>query len=136
MKENKWIYFGIFIDTKSQLRNLKALNDNEIEIPNDWKRFNHHMTIAFNNGSEESQSLYELYKPQMGKKASLLINGIGVSDDAIAIRVVFNAPKLNKIPHITIATPPNGKPVNSNKITKWFDIEPYTISGVLEQFVK
>ena len=45
-------------------------------------------------------------------------------------------PIANKIPHITIATPPNGKPVNSNKITKWFDIEPYTVNGKLGHFAK
>lgn len=100
--------------------------------------FNHHMTIAFNNGSKKNQILYDAYKPFFGASKKLIIDGIGVSDDAIAVRVNYGnvLPIANKIPHITIATPPNGKPVNSNKITKWIDIEPYTIHGKLAHFAK
>lgn len=35
-----------------------------------------------------------------------------------------------------MATPQNGKPVNSNKITNWFDIEPYEIQGTINVFEK
>lgn len=138
MEDIKWIYFGVFINEISKLRNLKALQDNGITIPDDWKFFNHHMTIAFNDGSEKSQDLYNKYHPFFGTSKKLIIDGIGISDDAIAVRVNYGnvLPIANKMPHITIATPPNGKPVNSNKITNWIDIEPYKIHGKIGHFAK
>jgi hypothetical protein len=135
-KAINWVYLGVFIDISSKLKNLKALDEYNITIPENWKRFNHHMTIAFNNGSKLSNELYAFYRDMMGNKAILTIDGIGVSDEAIAVRVRWVGPMANKIAHVTIATPPNGKPVNSNKITKWFDIQPYKISGKFEQFAK
>lgn len=138
MSEIKWIYFGVFLNEVSKIRNLKTLQDNGITIPDDWKMFNHHMTIAFNDGSERSQELYDAYSSFFGTTKKLTIDGIGISDDAIAVRVNYGnvLPIANKIPHITIATPPNGKPVNSNKITKWIDIEPYTVHGKLGHFAR
>lgn len=136
MNKIKWIYFGVFINDVSKLENLKALQENNIEIPEDWKMFNHHMTIAFNNCTETANKLYEAYSDSLGKHTALIIDGIGVSDDAIAVRVRYDSPIANKTPHITIATPKNGKPVNSNFITNWIDIKPYTINGTFEQFAK
>ena len=129
-----WIYFGIFIDDASKVKNINALLNHNIKIHDDWKYFNHHMTIAFNNGSEECKKLYEYYKKYFGKVTNITIDGIGISDDAIAVRVRFGNPIANKIPHITMATPKNGKPVNSIKITNWFDIEPYEIRGTINAF--
>lgn len=136
MESNSWIYFGIFISEDSKKINLTALFENEVEIPEGWKEFNHHMTVAFNNKTPEVQKLYDMYKPYFGKTIRLIIDGIGVSDEAIAVRVNFTKPIANKIPHITIATPPNGKPVNSNKITEWYDIKPYEIKGKFSYYGK
>ena len=136
MNKIKWIYFGVFLNEVSKFRNLKALQDNGIIIPDDWKMFNHHMTIAFNDGSEKNQELYDAYSSFFGTTKKLTIDGIGISDDAIAVRVNYKFPIANKIPHITIATPPNGKPVNSNKIIKWINIKPYTIYGKITSFNK
>lgn len=142
MEKKNWIYFGVFLDTVSKTNNLTALRDYNVVVPKDWKTFNHHMTIAFNNGSEEARSLYNYYQIYLEDSSMknpivyLVVDGIGISDEAIALRVKWELPIANKTPHITIATPQNGKPVNSNKITKWFDIEPYQISGMLQVFSK
>lgn len=136
METINWIYFGVFIDDMSKKKNLQAIKENNVVIPEEWKMFNHHLTIAFNNKTEDAQNLYNVYKHTLGNVISITVDGIGVSDDAIAMRVNFNNPIANKIPHITIATPPNGKPVNSNKITKWFDIEPYEIKGTITALTK
>ena len=136
METINWIYFGVFIDDMSKKKNLQAIKENNVVIPEEWKMFNHHLTIAFNNKTEDAQNLYNVYKHTFGNVISITVDGIGVSDDAIAMRVNFNNPIANKIPHITIATPPNGKPVNSNKITEWFDIEPYEIKGTITALIK
>lgn len=136
MKTNNWIYFGVFIDEKAKRLNEIAIEKQGMDIPYNWKMFNHHMTIAFNNKTEDAQNLYDVYKHTFGKTITITVDGIGVSDDAIAVRIRFNDPIANKIPHITIATPQTGKPVNSNYITKWYDIEPYDITGTLNEFTK
>lgn len=136
MKNKSWIYFGIFIDENSKQINLDTLEQNEVQIPEGWKMFNHHMTIAFNDGTAEAETLYNIYSRIFGNITNITVDGIGVSNDAIALRVKYNNPIANKTPHITIATPPNGKPVNSNKITEWYDIEPYEIKGKLSYYGK
>lgn len=136
MKINNWIYFGVFIDENAKHLNEIAIEKQGMDIPFNWKVFNHHMTIAFNNKTEDAQNLYDVYKHTFGKTITITVDGIGVSDDAIAVRIKFNGPIANKIPHITIATPQTGKPVNSNYITKWYDIEPYDITGTLNEFTK
>jgi 2'-5' RNA ligase len=136
MKTNNWIYFGVFIDEKAKHLNEIAIEKQGMDIPYNWKMFNHHMTIAFNNKTEDAQNLYDVYKHTFGKTITITVDGIGVSDDAIAVRIRFNDPIANEIPHITIATPQTGKPVNSNYITKWYDIEPYDITGTLNEFTK
>lgn len=133
---NNWIYFGIFLDEMSKKRNLQTLEENNVIIPEGWKMFNHHLTIAFNNKTEDAQNLYNVYKHVFGTTTTITVDGIGISDDAMAMRVKFNNPIANKIPHITIATPEGGKPVNSNKITKWMNIKPYNITGVIDEFIK
>ena len=40
---------------------------------------------------------------------------------------------VNDIPHITIATFRGGKPVDSNEITNWKDIEPIIVTVKLEK---
>ena len=135
MRDN-WIYFGVFLPTISQEFNLQMLERNGIEIPYGWKIYNHHMTIAFNDKTERSQKLYDSYSKYFGKQVKLVIDGIGFSDNALALRVAYDEPIANKIPHITIATPQNGKPVNSNRIKKWIDIKPYGIVGKIQEFAK
>ena len=136
MENNNWIYFGVFLHDNVKERNNVAIENQGMDIPYNWKIYNHHMTIAFNNGSEESQKLFDSYKKYLGKNIVLTVDGIGISDDAIAVRVKWDLPIANKIPHITIATPPDGKPVNSNKITKWYNIKPYTITGKIGYYAR
>lgn len=132
-----WIYFGIFIDKQSKQDILNLLQENNVPIPKDWKLINHHMTIAFNNKSDEAIQLFNLYADKFNSTESLTIDAIGISDDAIAVRVQYNEPIANKIPHITVAIPQNGKPVNSNYIKDWFPIENNLIvNGILKPFAK
>lgn len=134
--EQKWIYFGVFIDNDSKTEILKLLQKYNVTIPENWKMYNHHMTIAFNNNTQEAKKLYDWYKIVMGKNVRLYVNGIGISNEGIAVRVGWANPIANKIPHITVATPINGKPVNSNKIMNWFNVDPIILYGTIDQFVK
>lgn len=132
MKKQKWIYFGAFLTEKSHKRLLSL---SKVLSPANWKHYCHHMTIAFNNGTEEAQKLYEQYKPNFGDSVHLLVTHIGTSNDAFAVKVEFKGEILNKIPHITLSTPIDGKPVNSNYITEWTELsEPIVLYATLNEF--
>lgn len=133
-----WIYFGVFLDEDSRNK-LNKLADSLIGsmIDESWKRYCHHMTIAFNNKTESAQDLYDEYESYFGMDAELLATHIGISDDALAVKVEFDGKTSNKTPHVTLATPQNGKPVNSNYITNWFKIpNPIHLTGILKSFNK
>ena len=133
MKENKWIYFGAFLDDES-VQKLKLLSNDYVKNKS-WKLFCHHMTIAFNNHTLQATELYDYYKLHFGKKVKLVATQIGISDDAIAVKIEYKGKIANKIPHITLATPANGKPVNSNYITDWYDLEqPIILDSIISVF--
>ena len=131
MLEN-WIYFGVFLDADESERVYNIINSLPgIDIPDDWRKYTSHMTIIYNNKSEIAQAWAKATAPRVGEDVLLKATHVGVSDKAIAIRVNGEM-SANAIPHITIACSPTGKPVDSNKITNWREIVPFTISGKID----
>ena len=131
MLEN-WIYFGVFLDADESERVYNIINSlHGIDIPDDWRKYTDHMTIIYNNKSEIAQAWAKATAPRVGEDVLLKATHIGMSDKAIAIRVNGEM-SANAIPHITIACSPTGKPVDSNKITNWREIVPFTISGKID----
>ena len=131
MLEN-WIYFGVFLDADESERVYNIINSlHGIDIPDDWRKYTDHMTIIYNNKSAIAQAWAKATAPRVGEDVLLKATHIGMSDKAIAIRVNGEM-SANAIPHITIACSPTGKPVDSNKITNWRKIDPFTISGRID----
>ena len=131
----KWLYLGIFLDAESKNK-LSALADKVLSeiCAEQWKKYCHHMTIAFNNESEIAYNLHKMYEPYFGDNIEILATHIGISNDAIAVKVDFKGKTANKIPHVTLATPLNGKPVNSNYITNWKKLsKPIRIFGIIKE---
>lgn len=132
--ENNWIYFGVFLDDESINKLLKF--SQEICDKN-WKKFCHHMTIAFNDKSETSRAFYDNFKQLFGTEIDITATHIGMSDDAIAVKVDFPLPTANNLPHITLATPQDGKPVNSNYIKDWKVLEePINLHGTIAEYTR
>lgn len=127
-----WIYYGIFFDKNTQKQLLKIAKD-YVDIPDDWKIFCHHMTIIFNDKSEEKQLIAKKLEAYIGSKHDITIDSIGVSDRAIALGVRFYTQ--NEHSHITIATAPDAKPVESNNITNWYNLDQeFSVEGTLDVF--
>ena len=132
MENNNWIYIGIFLDKESSTKLMNALHD---YIPNGWKVYCHHMTLAFNDCSDNAQKFYNFYSPHFGEKCTLQVVGCGISDKALAVQVSSPCETSNKIPHITVAVAPNGKPVDSNYITNWMNVnDGLTLKGIINEF--
>ena len=130
------MYSAILLDEKSQLKLEKFAEDikvNGVRLPmlvrdNGWKMYNHHMTISMG-------SLPEHLKQYLDTIQKLEVTHIGVSDKAVAVRVVGFESK-NKIPHITLAVNIKGgaKPVMSNEIKDWTPVEsPIKLSGEVKE---
>lgn len=116
-------YSGVLLDKASQTTLLETKFP--IEIPTDWNLFAHHMTICLGELKDKSD---------LGKVVELEVTHVGISDMAMAVKVTGFQSK-NVIPHITIAiNKDGGKPVMSNDITKWQNIKPFSVKGVVTEF--
>lgn len=113
----RWQYYGVFLDQGSR-RELLEFVAKHVSIPDGWKMYCDHMTIIYNDGSDNAEKWASAIEPKIGQRAMLDITEIGVSDRCIAVKV-SGYPTNNKIPHITVAVAPGAKPVESNSITNW-----------------
>jgi predicted kinase len=124
-KESNILYSAVVLDGGSRAALLSRI---EGMIPDGWKVIAHHMTIVFGKPVPNQEDL--------GKEVTLYVEAIGLSDMAMAVKVV-GYPSTNAIPHITIAiNPDGGKPVMSNDITKWQKIKNFAIKGRITEIKK
>lgn len=128
-------YYGLFLPEESKTK-LKAwlwehnydFNNDIIKgaLPCNW--YLDHCTLLHKSQVLTHPQLRDTLEVALeycnNTKGTLEINGIGVSDKAMAFRVNLSKELCaNKIPHVTICTFNSGKPVDSNNITEWNDIE-------------
>lgn len=134
---NNFHYFGLFLDTDTKNRLMDILTDNidyNIALGVADKIFIDHCTLLHVSQLHGNSEIYNYLKGYVGEKFQIVINGVGISDKAMAFRVDKKSVIcVNDIPHITIATFKGGKPVDSNEITNWKDIEPIIITVKLEK---
>lgn len=127
LENKKWVYCGVFITPELADYLESTLKLNEI-APEGWKRYLHHMTLAFNEKTGGSQYIFDSYKDRFGRTVPMVVDSIGVSDKAIAIGIKYKGGECqNDRPHITAYVSPNGKPVDSNKIKVWNKVEGHPI---------
>lgn len=122
-----WIYIGIFLCEASK----KRLRMN-FDIPESWKWYGDHVTLCFNDGSELSKVAAEINKGYVGAEGSIEVTGIGISENAMALRVQLPAGVVctNKVAHITLGA--KTKPVDSNAIEIWHDISGFILDGEID----
>lgn len=125
----KPIYYGIFLDDESKTNLIQTFS---YTIPKDWTLYMDHVTIVF---GEPSLEMKEYINDNFGKTIELEITSFGVSSEAMAVEVKGNFQCVNEHPHITLATPNDGKPYNSNKIKWWMKISTnYKLKGTIDSY--
>lgn len=141
--ENNWQYYGIFFGEKtknllyrkaSQYLDLPFMFENHNIDIDTWKKYCDHVTIVYNDGNPEKQELANSLDLLLGAQESMYVTHLGVSDKAVAFKVDYVT--TNKISHITVAVAPGAKPVESNYITNWEEIDGFYISGRLDKVLK
>lgn len=134
---NNFHYFGLFLDTDTKNRLMDILTDNidyNIALNVADRIFIDHCTLLHVSQLHGNSEIYNYLKGYVGKEFQIVINGVGISDKAMAFRIDKKSVVcVNDIPHITIATFKEGKPVDSNEITNWKNIEPIVITVKLEK---
>lgn len=155
----KWQYYGLFLTKDSRIKLLDFLRSDKCPIQitlavhyasQDNRVHMDHCTLLHIAQYDKDSFTDILIKARLDLaledsrvKAKLNITHIGVSDKAIAFKVSlldnefevdsFTLLCVNEIPHITICTLNDGKPVDSNNITKWYPLdEPIVIDTILK----
>ena len=123
------MYVGLVLDEIShkRARDMCALFFVDTHLdPDAFSLVCHHMTITMGSGKE----LKEKYGWEIGDFETVEIHGFGYCDTAVAFKVVLPMGKTIRkkskfkdveevTPHITAAVHRDGKPVDSQKISKW-----------------
>lgn len=118
------MYVAIVLNEKSQksLKNrLISLSVQRVVTCIDWRLWDlkcHHCTLAFGTDSG-----FEF------KERKLTVDAIACDELVIAFRVRGAEDSKNATPHVTAAVHHRGKPVMSNNLTNWIEIEPFEIIG-------
>ena len=133
-------YIGLFLteESKAELKTWLINSNYQPEILKSEKEYLDHCTLLHKSQRTSHFLLEDTLSTALIMYGSIIesikIDGIGISDKAMAFRVVYPSNLCaNKIPHITICTFNGGKPVDSNMITEWKDIEPITVEVKLEK---
>lgn len=158
----KWQYYGLFLTKDSRIKLLDFLRSNKCPIQATLaiyyimlakinRVYLDHCTLLHTAQYDKNSFTDNLIKSRLDLaladnkvKANLNITHIGISNKAAAFKVSLQDSEFdvcsltllcaNKIPHITICTFNGGKPVNSNNITKWYDLdEPIEIETILKR---
>ena len=117
---------GIFLDDESKSTLMNVLSQQE-GLPEAKEYYCDHATLyhhsQFRVDSQRASKVMSRIDKEIEKtdhnRVRFTVDAIGVSDQAVAFRVLTHFPHLNNVLHITAYTCNGGKPVDSNKITDW-----------------
>lgn len=109
------MYWAIQLSEEMQNRVMRVFYK-FFEPHENWTRHCDHITVIHSSHKDwvTASKLLLNFKNQTVK---FTLEGIGMSETAIAFKV--NTYTANKVSHITIATAPGAKPVESNNIEYW-----------------
>lgn len=109
------MYWCLQLSKEAQEKLLKIAKTFNL-IPKGWTVYADHITLihSSNKGFELANKLLSNFE---NHSVMFKLLGAGISGWAVAFKV--SAATVNAVSHITIATAPDAKPVDSNYIEKW-----------------
>lgn len=139
----KWVYYGLFLDTVSRYKLQLFLESSKWNYLYEElsKVILNHCTLLHKNQYDKNsftdnliKTRLDMYLEDNNTSVRLSVTHIGISDKTMAFKVSLNKkahkdlPSIytlcaNDIPHITIGTFKGGKPVDSNNITEWHELD-------------
>lgn len=82
-----WIYYGLFLSDEAKATLMESLSG---KIPEGWKPYCDHMTIIYNDHSENAKIWGDNCEKELGKRTVLTATDLGLSDRATAIKVTIS----------------------------------------------
>lgn len=137
--EKNFEYFGLFIDDENFKQEIINFFDKVLFEDNRIinKFYFEHCTLLHKNQLKDNEELYYYLENNLGKQVMIQLIAIGEDDKVLAYKVAlpdnFCADCVNEIPHITVLTFLNGKPVDSNNIKEWKEIYPINVITTLRK---
>lgn len=145
-------YYGLFLTEESKtilenyIRSCKYHEILEELYDSADHKYMDHVTLLHHTHTGYKMLKEELDK-RLGEYFNVTITGVGFNDKTLTFRVSLSSIYrhiedeglvemglcANDIPHITIATYDDGKPVDSNTITEWKYIKPITVLSILKK---
>lgn len=151
--DQKWQYYGLFLNKEAKVQLFTAILEKFWDnISNSNKIYLDHCTLLHKSQMSNDDTIFlnRAIKARLDYllengivNANLIVTSVGISEKAMAFKVIIldNSEGIyrfeicaNDIPHITICTFNGGKPVDSNNITNWHDLdEPMIIEATLKR---
>lgn len=142
-------YYGLFLTEESKTMLMEYICCNSIlkELYDSADhKYMDHVTLLYHTHTGHKMLKEELDK-RLCEYFNMTIRAVGFNDKTLAFRVsipsIYRYIKdeglieielcANDIPHITIATYGDGKPVDSNTITEWKYIRPFILLSTLKK---
>ncbi len=101
----------------------------KIAIPNHFEKVCHHCTCNMGKAKDGPANNF------IGKNAEMKVIAVSKNSKVVAVKVETNVPSTNQTKHITVAVNrlAGGKPMHSNELTEWTEIEPFIIQGIVQE---
>lgn len=109
------MYWAIQLSKEMQAKVMRVFYK-FFEFPENWTQHCDHITLI-HSSHKDWITASKLLLNFGGQSVKFTIDGVGISEHAMAFRV--STYTTNKNSHITIATAPGIKPVESNNIEHW-----------------
>ena len=109
------MYWCLQLSKETQNKLLKIAGTFGL-IPEGWTVYADHITLIHSSNKDFALA-HKLLSNFENQRVIFQLLGVGISDRAVAF--IVNTLTANIVSHITIATAPDTKPVESNKIQNW-----------------
>ena len=109
-------YIAAMLTKNSQQALFHAISK-MVQVPPNWVKYCHHMTIKF-KPTDDSQI------PVLGEEVTLVVTHVSADEKGVAVKVEPNTNKgelkmpHDQLPHITVAVAPGVAPVYSNELLR------------------
>jgi hypothetical protein len=119
-------YTACVLEQNSRATLVEWMRSNH-EVPEHFEILCHHVTVDLKPISKSmGQSLD-------GQRHEMKVVRFGRLDGIMAVEVETLVPSKNERKHITLCHAPDVKPMMSNSITEWTEIEPFTLYGIVKE---
>lgn len=119
-------YTAIVLETESHETLMSWTAENH-GIPDDFLIKGHHMTIDL---KPVDKSMGRDFHEQ---RHEMRVIRFGRLDGIMAVEVQTAVPSKNERKHITLCHATTVKPMMSNQIVEWVDVEPFTLYGTVKE---